>query len=131
MKAKHYFFLPLFLCFSLFFRMCFLSFGPVKHTIIPVHFYAVAKSKLLKTGLKKRQYIADHSNTAFNSVSKLKKSNRGLIGRKLKLPILISVSFENFFITIHPKVSKINLPVFSENNFLFSQKSATSSILRI
>jgi hypothetical protein len=131
MKLKHCFFLPFLLCFTFLFRMCFLSFGPIKHTVIPINICATAKSKLLKAGLKKRQQIAEHSNAAFNSVSKLKKSNRGVIGRKLKLPILISASFENFLITIHSPVSKINLLVFSENNFVFSQKSATSSILRI
>jgi hypothetical protein len=131
MKVKQCFFLPLFLCFALLFRMYFLSFGPIKHTVIPFQKCTITKSKLPNAGIKKRQYIAEHSDAAFNSLSKLKKPNRGVVSRKLKLPLLSLISVRNLFTTTHTKVSKTNPFILSENTFLSSQKFATSSILRV
>ena len=131
MKARHYFFLPLFLCFTLLFRMCFLSFGPVKHTVIPFRNFACIKSKSVNVKIKKRQIFTEHSNTAFNSVSKLKISKRGVLNRKLKLPLLSFISSGGFLKIVRPRISRTCLPAFTENIFLSSQKSEASSILRI
>ena len=131
MYAKNSFFMPFFLCFTLVFRLCFLSFGPENHHTTSLYRNYSFKNISLKRGDKKTQYSVRDSAPDIYAVSKLKKSKKGILNKKVKLALQCFIVSKIIYNAVPLSNTKIDLPDFAVASSLSSQKYISLSTLRI
>jgi hypothetical protein len=134
MRVKHAIFLPVFLCLTFLFRMCFLSFGPVSIPFVSYHRNLSFKRKLLSTdGSRKRDLKEQSIPFEVNSVLILQalKSKKAVRNKKLKFSLLFLFAGTITFFSKRTCSIKINPNNFITSHFLSSKGHAILSVLRI
>jgi hypothetical protein len=134
MRVRHAIFLPVFLCLTFLFRMCFLSFGPVNAPVASYKRNISFKRKLLNADGSRRRDLKEQSIPfEVNSVLILQtlKSKKAVQNKKLKFSLLFLLAGTITFFSEHTCSIKINLNNFITGHFLSSKGHAILSVLRI
>lgn len=129
MKARQFIFLPIFLCCAFFFRMGFLSFGPVHSPVASYHRNIAFKRKLLDVSQQRKRDIKENrTDPSCHAVFQFAKS-KCVLGKPFRLSL--TGFFSKSLTTSHNRALKDR--VFPEQKVadILSRRHLLLSVIRV